>query len=77
MKRKLFKKLSVSLLTLTMMVGMVAQTPVYAANEALDIKDESTYALVDVKSQLALNVKEIGWQTHTTVNGELLKKAAR
>lgn len=50
MKRKLFKKLSVSLLTLTMMVGMVAQTPVYAANEALDIKDESTYALVDVKS---------------------------
>lgn len=77
MKRKLFKKLSVSLLTLTMMVGMVAQTPVYAANEALDIKDESTYALVDVKSQLALNVKAIGWQTQTTVNGEFIEEGSK
>lgn len=55
-KLKFVKKLSMSLLTLAMMVGMVSISPVYA--EDYEVDTSKTYAIVDTKTNLAINAQD-------------------
>lgn len=63
MIKTFWKKLVALLLTLAMMLGGMIAVPVQAATDPLQFNVNSTYAVV-------FNGKAVGWQTHTTVDGD-------
>lgn len=68
MIKTFWKKLVALLLTLAMMLGGMIAVPVQAATDPLQFNVNSTYAVVF--NGKALNVEAVGWQTHTTVDGD-------
>ena len=68
MVKKFWKKITASILTLAMSLSMMVVVPVQAANKPLEFSANKTYAAVfDGKT---INIKSVGWQTRTTVDGD-------
>lgn len=63
-------------LACAVLLGVLQPGTAEAAGEALEFHGESTYAAVSVDSGKAVNIKQAGWQTHTTIDGTYIEESS-
>lgn len=74
-KKGIRKRVGTWALSLAVLAGILQPVPVKAAEEPLGFAAEHTYAAVAVESKKAVNIKQAGWQTHTTIDGTYVEES--
>lgn len=73
MVKKFWKKITASVLTLAMTLGMMVVVPVQAADKPLEFDANNTYALITSNNK-AVNVNNINWgENDTMANGDYIE----